>query len=137
MALMSASDLDRSLLCGRGAASATHDHATNATIESAVDGWTFMANRACGVIRVTTGAVYQPMGIIPDFALRSVRSHVTWRKIRARSESGGWQEIAAGMNQIKKASVQLNHSVPEALMRVAETHRSRREASPRIAADAA
>jgi len=38
-----------------------------------------------------------------------------------------------GVNQIKKASVQLNHSAPEALMWVAETRRNRREASPRIA----
>ena len=41
------------------------------------------------------------------------------------------------INHIKKASVQLNHSGPEAVMRVAETRRNRREASPRIATDAA
>jgi hypothetical protein len=37
------------------------------------------------------------------------------------------------INQIKKVSCQLNHSVPEAVMRAAETRRNYREESPRIA----
>jgi len=60
------------------------------------------------------------------------RSHMITEKAKpARTpvvnKEGGW------INQIKKASCQSNHSVPEAVMRAAETRRNYREESPRIA----
>jgi hypothetical protein len=68
-----------------------------------------------------------------DFNARatSARSRVNlcWRQIALVNEA------LSGINQIKKASVQLK--VPEALMLAAETRRNRLEGSPRIATDAA
>ena len=61
-----------------------------------------MANRACGVIRVTVGLVYQPMGIIPDCALRTYGSQCAIPSRLRYCESGYFRIGGLHVKKLRK-----------------------------------